>query len=240
MQVQKHLAPCQLLSAVCADNEGNVQKAGQLLTRGENYGCAAHTAELVTSEVMDRYLIPLMARCRVCAVCFLHAHSHAWQALVQYFRGSPKNAAALKSVQNGRGLKLLLNGETRWNSTYDMLERVKRLLPAIRDLADKLARGVIDIAAGLDQLLLTREEERGLDLALDVRLGTVTAISDMSRFFRSWPTLWIVCNAHQLCWLMFHTTLPSPRRPYVECVTILRARGCVAFPKSISHVQSSG
>jgi hypothetical protein len=65
VQVQKHLGPHQLLSAVCADNEPNMQKAGQLLTHGENYGCAAHTAQLLTGDVIQRHLMPITERCRV-------------------------------------------------------------------------------------------------------------------------------------------------------------------------------
>lgn len=94
--------------------------------------------------------------------------THVLQVLVNFFRGSPKNAAALRNEQQGRALQLLLNGETRWNSTFDMLARVKKLLPAIRELERKAFRGIVEIGDGLDRLTLTRDEEHDLDLALDV------------------------------------------------------------------------
>lgn len=80
VQVQKHLGQNQLLSAVCADNEANVQKAGQLLTHGENYGCAAHTAQLVTGAVIQQHLQQLTDRCRVCRGVWL------FLSILTYFR----------------------------------------------------------------------------------------------------------------------------------------------------------
>jgi hypothetical protein len=108
---------------------------------------------------------------------FWFTHSHVLQALVTFFRGSPKNAAALRNEQQGRALQLLLNGDTRWNSTFDMLERVKKLLPAVRELERKAFRGIAEIGPGLDRLTLTRDEEHFLDLALDVRMSVCQVAS---------------------------------------------------------------
>lgn len=120
-------------------------------------------------------------------------HPHILQALVNFFRNSPKNAAALRLEQpRGQALNLLINGETRWNSTFDMLSHVKKLLPFIRELERKAFRGQADIGDGLDRLVLSRDEEHDLDLALDVcQLVYIFFLSFFfffNRYFKSWPT----------------------------------------------------
>jgi len=49
-----------------------------------------------------------------------------------------------------------------------MLERVKKLLPTIRQLEDQFQRQDVDIGADITDLMLTREEEQTLNSAIFV------------------------------------------------------------------------
>lgn len=68
---KKHLGENQLLAAACADNAANVQAACARISADENYGCAAHTANLVIGDLIENRLQGVISHTRVCFILLL-------------------------------------------------------------------------------------------------------------------------------------------------------------------------
>lgn len=171
-QGRKRLGEHQLLAGVCADNEATIQSAASRLSNGENYGCAAHMAQLVVGDMMEAHLGGIVDRARV--RCKSKVFSpHILQRLVVFFRNSRNNNAQLELSQPaGHVLQLKRDCATRWNSTLDMVQRLLRLLPAIEELRAKVANRQAE-APGLDDVLLPDDDVRKLRHAQGVQFFDV-------------------------------------------------------------------
>jgi len=163
------LGPRQLLAGVCTDNANNVSKSARHLANGEAYGCAAHTANLAMGDLIEARLALLMTKIRV---------RHDWwcyssclsQRLAVFFRKSAKKASKLDAVQERQPpLRLIVDGDTRWNCKYDMLHRMQELLPAIHRLRLKVAQQQADVPK-LHDVLLPDAETRAISFADRVRI----------------------------------------------------------------------
>jgi len=147
-----------LLSAIIADNAPNYQGAAKLLS-GDNFGCAAHSANLIVKHTVEACLIGL---------------DHAVRALVNFFRRSTLAQEALNHAQRNilppgeKPLSFIAPAATRWNSVLHMFERYIRLAPAVKVLAKDMARGAVKGVADFSDLLISKENRKKIERALPV------------------------------------------------------------------------
>ncbi|XP_078495159.1 LOW QUALITY PROTEIN: E3 SUMO-protein ligase ZBED1-like [Ciona intestinalis] len=111
------------ISATVTDNGRNIKKAVDLLDDWTQLSCFVHTLQLCVKAGLD---IPAVSRMRVGA-----------RRLVNHFKHSSKATAALRekqfSLRPGKTvLDLITECPTRWNSTFDMFDRLLSLQWCIR------------------------------------------------------------------------------------------------------------
>lgn len=147
-----------LLSAIIADNAANYQGAAKLLS-GDNFGCAAHSANLVVKHTITGTLSGLEQRVK---------------ALVNIFRRSTLAQEALFRAQANllrpgeKPLTFITSVATRWNSVLHMFERYVRLLPALKVLTTDIRNGTVQEIPDLMGALLSKEERKKIQQALPV------------------------------------------------------------------------
>uniref|UniRef100_UPI0005212532 zinc finger BED domain-containing protein 1-like n=1 Tax=Ciona intestinalis TaxID=7719 RepID=UPI0005212532 len=111
------------ISATVTDNGRNIKKAVDLLDDWTQLSCFAHTLQLCVKAGLD---IPAVSRMRAGA-----------RRLVNHFKHSSKATAALRekqfSLRPGETvLDLITECPARWNSTFDMFDRLLLLQWCIR------------------------------------------------------------------------------------------------------------
>jgi len=108
---------------VVTDNASNMIGIGKFIN-AVPINCAVHTIQLTVTIFME-YAKPLLDKIR---------------NLVRFFRSSPKQIQLLKDYQKlidpeSNIYETILDCETRWNSTYEMIQRIFKLFPAISTMA---------------------------------------------------------------------------------------------------------
>lgn len=108
------------MPSLTTDNAKNIMNAGKLAGFQPHVGCVAHTINLATQRGLQvPQLSRLLGRIR---------------RVVTYFHKSSTAMAILKNKQTLVELpqhKLIMDVSTRWNSTYDMLDRFLEQQPAV-------------------------------------------------------------------------------------------------------------
>ena len=110
------------INPVVTDNASNMLLAVRFAGLGPHIPCFAHTINLATQRGLQvRSLDRLLGRIR---------------RIVKYFHHSPKATSILSSKINLLEIpgpqKLVIDCPTRWNSTFDMLQRYLKLEPAVQ------------------------------------------------------------------------------------------------------------
>ena len=152
------------VNCVVTDNASNITLGVKLSGLQPHIGCFAHTINLATKRGLGvRKLDQLVGRVR---------------RVVSYFHRSPqashvlKEKLALLKIEGPK--KLVIDVSTRWNSTYDMLQRFALLEPAVMaTLMTKEVRKDIK-----DVYTLSEEDVNNLEKAIETLqpLKTITTV----------------------------------------------------------------
>ncbi|KAJ8916450.1 hypothetical protein NQ315_014667 [Exocentrus adspersus] len=118
---------------VVSDNASNVTKAITDVLKLKHYGCFAHTLNLVVQDALKSQ----------------SAIIEKIKTIVNHFKRSPQATEKLLKCQQQLGstelLKVILNVETRWNSTYYMIKRLITIQEAIRSTVANLKAAKIQM-----------------------------------------------------------------------------------------------
>ncbi|XP_076811671.1 E3 SUMO-protein ligase ZBED1-like [Clavelina lepadiformis] len=124
------LSPGQIF-AVVSDNGSNMVRACEILNERHNWThvrCSAHSLQLCIKDA--------------CSLPAIKSALAAARHLVQYFKQSHKAAEALRLLQRQQqqgetesgALELVLDVATRWNSTFQMIQRLCHLQWMVRQI----------------------------------------------------------------------------------------------------------
>ncbi|KAF9271177.1 hypothetical protein BGZ68_004118, partial [Mortierella alpina] len=138
------------LATITSDNASAIKSAGQLFPQAENSctgtlpvlwsGCIAHSLQLAIHQALKTSVAikELTKRCKQLALEFSNKHFLA-QVLLHVQR-----VHFAEVMSNETPLSVILPVETRWNSTFDMMERLLILRPnfnrVLRHLSDHFDR----------------------------------------------------------------------------------------------------
>ena len=160
------------VNCVVTDNASNITLGVKLSGLQPDIGCFADTINLVTKRGLEvPKLNQLVGRVR---------------RVVSYFHQSPKASRVLKeklaSLKIEGPKKLIIDVSTRWNSTYDMLQRFALLEPAVMAtlMTKEASKDIKDVCS------LSEEDENNVEKAIETlqALKTITTV---------------LCDATQLC-----------------------------------------
>ncbi len=101
------------VSVMVHDNAANMNLASELSDKWERFGCSAHTLQLAVNHAFEKSKVTDVIT--------------SASRLVSHFRHSSNSTAQLKTQQMKMSLpikKLMLHSKTRWNSAFDMLQRL--------------------------------------------------------------------------------------------------------------------
>ncbi|XP_055842541.1 zinc finger BED domain-containing protein 4-like [Episyrphus balteatus] len=128
------------ITAVVSDNAANILAAVRL-GGWQSIGCFAHSLNLVVQKSTTKIANTLIKV----------------KAIVEYFKRSAQGLQKLKAVQkqmNMPELKLKQDVPTRWNSTFDMLERIVKIKDAVITV---IALNRIDLSLDKEDWMIIEE-----------------------------------------------------------------------------------
>lgn len=159
---------------VVTDNASKIKRAGKELLQLRHWGCFAHTLNLITNKGLDQ-VKDIVAKIKY---------------VVRLFK---RSIVALNDLKHNQRimdlppLKLKMNVATRWNSTYDMIDRCRKLKKAIITTITTLKPPGEDVSA----LSLTNSEmcdeiidilEAFALITVDVSSETIVTISTVAQY----------------------------------------------------------